>query len=855
MKRFAVSVLVVALAAAGLSAQAKGPIVDKILLDAKTQEDIALKDVASGRSDLFTYDVSAATFKALPDDIRNRLDPYAITGASYNTLFTNPFPNKAPYQAKRDGKVTLNPLAIREVRFALNYLISRKQIIDEILSGGGLPMYTPVIPGQPNSSRYGLVASKLGFTAGGNEKKAIADIGSALEKAAALPENKGRLVRGDRYWTFDGEPLLVKFLIRVDDPSVRLPMGRYIASQIEKAGIKVERLEWDRTKCRETYDQSDPADLGWNLYTEGWGGGQTLAYWDQSIAQMYAPWMGDMPGGNRAGAWSYEHPELDKLTSDSVNGRVKDEADYYAKCLKATEIGLREAVRLYVVATTNYTCASKDRFNNRMVYGLGDGLNNFSYYTADVKPDKDGQKVLRISGFSSRGDLFNSAWDPIGPDGFSDTYSGTVARQLSDNEYNANPVTGINIPMMASWSKVKTDIAAAADGSLQGRLAIPADAVFYNALTQKWDSSVVYVDRKGDGSEYGYAKRSENPAFSKAFSTATFAFKPGKWHHGRAMGIVDYRYAIARQVELCVQRGADDKVYEESYAASWNPNLVRFKGYVFNKDGTLTVYGDANYPMDQDQLATLLCPQLMIEASNYGDVLPWEIHEGLKYLVAEGSASKTLYRFNSDSNFTEVDLISQRCVADLKAKLQELKARKHVPVSIAAWVTPEDAAKAYDQAIAFIDRHGHAMMSNGGFILDRYDAANKTAILVANRDPAYPFEKGHFAKALASSYARIESVKVPAYKKGADLVVSATVSEVAFPSNGAKPAAKLTAKVTLVADKDYVFAAKLAKAGTVEAAIPAKVLGTLKAGSYTLVVEAALGNEAPTVETANVLVF
>ena len=262
MKRFAVSVLVVALAAAGLSAQAKSPIVDKILLDAKTQEDIALKDVASGRSDLFTYDVSAATFKALPDDIRNRLDPYAITGASYNTLFTNPFPNKAPYQAKRDGKVTLNPLAIREVRFALNYLISRKQIIDEILSGGGLPMYTPVIPGQPNSSRYGLVASKLGFTAGGNEKKAIADISSALEKAAALPENKGRLVRGDRYWTFDGEPLLVKFLIRVDDPSVRLPMGRYIASQIEKAGIKVERLEWDRTKCRETYDQNDPADLG-----------------------------------------------------------------------------------------------------------------------------------------------------------------------------------------------------------------------------------------------------------------------------------------------------------------------------------------------------------------------------------------------------------------------------------------------------------------------------------------------------------------------------------------------------------------------------------------------------------------
>ena len=38
--------------------------------------------------------------------------------------------------------------------------------------------------------------------------------------------------------------------------------------EFAQAHLAPHALEWDRTKCRETYDQNDPADLGWNLYTE-----------------------------------------------------------------------------------------------------------------------------------------------------------------------------------------------------------------------------------------------------------------------------------------------------------------------------------------------------------------------------------------------------------------------------------------------------------------------------------------------------------------------------------------------------------------------------------------------------------
>ena len=122
----------------------KGPIIDKILFDAKTQEDIGLKDVAAGRSDLWNYGTSGAAFKALPGRRQIKLDVYGVTGVNYLSILTNPYPNAAPYTVTTaDGKTQFNPFAIREVRYAMNFLIDRKKIIDEIMVGAGVPMYTP----------------------------------------------------------------------------------------------------------------------------------------------------------------------------------------------------------------------------------------------------------------------------------------------------------------------------------------------------------------------------------------------------------------------------------------------------------------------------------------------------------------------------------------------------------------------------------------------------------------------------------------------------------------------------------------------------------------------------------------
>ena len=836
--------------AGGAARANKGPIVDKILVNAKTQEDIAIKDVAEGKSDVFWYDVNGSTYKGLTDDVMAKLDTYSVPSTYWSLLF-NPYPNQAPYTARaKDGKTAFNPFAIREVRFAMNLLVNRKQMIDEIVSGAGQPKYTPVTLGQPNSGRYATIASKLGIGETGDEAKAIADIGAALKAAGDLSANKGMLAKKDRWWTYDGKVIEVNFLIRVDDPNGRLKEGRYVADQIEKAGIKVNRLEYDRAKCSKIYRSGDPKDYEWNIYTEGWAGGQTYAFWESGLAQMYAPWMANMPGGGNAGQWNYSHGELDSLTQAAYNGNVKDVADYYDKCLKATALGLEEAVRVFTIDTTAYFVAGKGRFNGRMAYGIGDGLNRLSALTADVKPDTagpyKGKKVLRVTEFSSKGALFMYPWDPIGPDGFADTYTKVVSSPPSDMEFDFSPVTGMCFPSRASYKNFKAAPQFEGDKML-GTIPVPADAVIWNALTQKWESGTVWVDQ-GEGS-YGYAKAADKPEYGKAVATATFTFSYAKWHDGRMMDQNDYRYAMALPYNVCTKKGDGDKTYEASYSASISPNLIKLKGAVFNKDGSITTFGDAYYPMDPVYNASQLCPSLMVEASNYQAIVSWPILEAITGLVADGK-----YVYNSNGDFTEIDVIAEKHVADIKAKLAEYADAKRVPASLEGFVKSEDAAKAYQSAIAFIDKYKHAYISNGGFILEGYDAANQTATLTATPFSDYPLAKGEMVKKVQTSYARINSVKVGTFKKGADVRVEVAVAEVAYPANKAKAAAKANVKVTLVGDKEIVYAAKASKAGFYTALLPAADLGSLNPGTYTVIAEAALGTDSGAVDTASLIV-
>jgi peptide/nickel transport system substrate-binding protein len=819
-----------------------GPLVDKVIFDVRMDQSIAVKDTVEGKTDIFAYGMDANVFHGLPQADREKLDVYAVPSGSWSYLL-NPIPNKPPYVWKTaTGKEYFNPLAIREVRYALNWLIDRKKIVDEILQGGGDPCFTSMTPGQPGTYKYNIIPTKMGMTERGDEKRALAQIESAMEEAAKLPENAGKLKKAGSWWTYKGQPVTVKFIIRVDDPQGRLPAGRYVADQIEKAGIKVERLEYDRGKAGKMVYGGDPAAYDWTMYTEGWGAGATRRWWDISISQMYAPYYGYMPGGATEGFWNYTHDTIDNLAMKSYNGWFLTSEEYWNDNLKAQELGLTEAVRIWVCTQMQYFVANKDRLTNRFIYGMGDGLNGWSISTADVKPDEKGQKILRATQYSAKGGLFMSSWDPIGLDGFSDTYIGLIVEPCTMREYLESPNAAIDTPYLVKWDfkDIKSNLApdSTGDGKPEGLIEVPAEALRYDSAAKAWV-------KVGPG--------------VKAYSTGKYSLNDSTWHDGTKVGQADLVYSLGFQVDWANKDGDTDLKYEEAYASTYKPTLETLKGITYNKDGTADVWYDYNWPMDKNRLAAGGVQFVSPKAGNAGRItmVNWTINEALALLVTEGSKSGTVYSITQDPSMTEVDVASPACITDIKAKLQEMIEKKYVPVYIKDYMTPDKAVDAYKKAVAFIDKYGHAYISNGPFFISKIDTTANYIELSAYRK-GYPFAKDYWPTHFAVDMTQIENVNIPANaQRTADAVIDISVSQYRYPDNQTKPATKdVKVAMTLISSAgEKVYEAKYEKDGAFKVVIPSVDLGQLQPGTYTIVVETKLKDEAPSVKPASLVIF
>jgi len=829
--------------AGGRSGSQNGPIVDKVIFSVRMDESLAVRDVIAGTADVYWQAVAPSILQTLSDSDKAKLDFYSVPSGSWS-LMVNPIPNKAPYTWTANGTTEFNPFAIREVRFALNFLIDRKKLVDEILFGAGEATFTAFTPGQPGTYRYNLLASKFGFTATGNERKAIADIDAAMTAASNLPENRGKLVKRGSFWQYNGKDVSIKFLIRVDDPNGRLPAGRYVADQIEKAGIKVERMEYDRSKAAGLAYYSDPAEYEWHLYTEGWGAGATRAWWDVSNAQMYAPWFGYMAGGAEEENWNYTNDRIDELTKKGYFGQYLTEDEYWKGNLEAAELGLFDACRIFLVTQFDNFIANKARFNNRFAYGLGDGPNHWSVRTADVKPDNDGQfkgqKVLRVVQYSARGSLFMNAWDPVGTEGFNDVYSSGIMAACCDPSTFDAPNSAAPTPFSSKYdaSSLKTAPVINEDGEMSGTIPVPAAAVKWSPYTNKWESV-------GNG--------------TTSAATGTGTIVPAKWQHGEDVSLIDVRYAGAFATKLATKISDDDKFYDSAYASYYEESLKQDKGSVFNSDGTVTNYIDFFFAPDP---AVTLASVAAVgyKAGNPGreSVVPWEIYEALLYMVGEGSASGTNYSFNESDVTTEVDVIAPACVADIKAKLQEFVSKNHVPASIKDFISAADAVKRYNAAIAFINKYGHALISNGPFIISEVNTTANSITMDANRN--YYQKSDYWPNYFKQEITRIENVRAPANpSQSSDAVFEISVSSFVYPEADTTPLTnkgKVELRLQLPSGGEKVYNATFTRNGQFTGTIPASDMANLAAGqSYTVVIMSSIANEAPSVAVSDLVLF
>jgi len=820
MLSLAVPMALLPIAVTGAEAAEKGPPVDVIYLDVRTSQDVGIGDTAEGKTDIFLWSASEAVWKRMPLSMIQSLN-LIRTASGFWSLVFNPAqddPAVPGIVTTTSGNVEFNPFALKDVRYAMNWLIDRKYIIDEVLAGGGTSMYGPVQPSGPAHDYVKDVYTDMGLTSEGDFSWANQTINNALMEAKntlatygyTLYQKSDPNAPAGYWWTFKGnwtgaveETVTVNFLIRIEDE--RHEEGLYIADQIEKTGIKVNRLERDRlTSAIKVYftnpldDTTEPTGL-WHIYTEGWVSMQEWLYPEWDITQMYAPWYTWMPGWGESSWWQYTNSTIDDISKKITTGPVASVDEYWNLTAETVKMGIQESVRVFVAEVWEYF-AVNPRVTN-MAYGVVSGLWPIWPLRTATTPDR----VLKVTQFSSAGALFMSAWNPIG--GFADVYTELIWRYIRDYADYPHPMTGEPIPVRTNFTVEKGDIT------------IPSTAIKYDASADAWV-------------EVGSNK--------KASAKVTFNYLFSNWHHGQPMTMADVLNTYGFMWEWSTEDYAGDPYYSSRYASTKAPVLNEIGGIQVLNDTAIVVYGNYTHPVSDAVTA---------DYYKVWPELPWEVLTSMEYVIVNGGPdSGKTYGWYKTEGIEWIDMIVSAHVTDIKAAMETLKNQGYVPnyTKVAGYTpTATETATRYQSAINWATQHNHVAISNGPFYLESYDPSVMFAELRAFRDPTYPFVRSYWQEELFLMRLEIRKVDAPT-----EITVGDSISvdiypllKTEFPTPKEELATSGYIEATL---KDpngasvYSAAADFVLPGLFSLTIPSNVTAQLSAGVYTLDVSAAV---------------
>lgn len=687
MKLLLVMILAFAIIAFGFNEifAEKNSYFDSVRFIQYLDENTALEEVRNGNLDIYYYRISADRLENLK--AREGLDVFDSSGGSYSILVN-------PAETEK-----FNPFSIKENRFALNYLVDRKLIVNELMSGYGAPMISNYGPFDPE---YLTIIEQLeAFNFRYNPTLAEEIITKNLiERGAIKVENK---------WQIEGAPIEIIFFIRSDDP-VRKSIGAILASELERIGFMVKKDFGDLNKAFVVVYGSDPADLKWNLYTEGWNKSAFVKYDSVGLGQMYSPWFSNMPGFNVPDYWNYQNDYIDSLSQKIYTGDFQSSKEREKLIQQATVEGVNESVRIFLASKVDQYVVHQGTYG--IVNDFGAGVPS-RFTPINAQSDKD-ELVIGVK------QIYQGAWNPVM--GFSDAYSRQIWGILSDPVTFPHPFTGEIIPIRGNW-KVET-------AGPDGKLDLPDDAIIWDPYIQNWKNV---------------------PEDAQAVSKVTFDLEFSNWHNGQSMDMNDVLHSLYFTIEWGTQTDESDKTFDSEFTPRAAQSVETLIGVKQIDENTIEVYVDF-WHFDEGEIA---------DWASLWSTMPWEIFSAIEQAVIDGKVS--ISRSGATSkNINWVSLIIPNDAFVIQSYLDEFKTEKYIPPPLKKFESNfQYFDNRYTASSEWIAKNKHAVISNGPFYLDGYSPESRTISVSAFDDDSYPFKAGHWSSFENTEFPRITKVQIP----------------------------------------------------------------------------------------------
>ena len=657
-------------------------------------ENTALEEVRNGNLDIYYYTISPDRLES--NQNREGLQVFDSAGGSYSILVN-------PAESEK-----FNPFSSKDIRFALNYLVDRKLIVNELMGGYGSAIISYYSPSDPE---YLTVIEQLEmYNFRYNPSLANEIISKVLDEKGAIKIN-GK-------WQINESPIEITIFIRSDDP-VRKSIGEILSVELEKTGFTVKKEFGDLNKAFVVVYGSNPSDVKWNLYTEGWGRSAFVRYDSVGLGQMYSPWFSNMPGFNDPSYWNYENEKLDLMSQKIYTGDFETSEQRTELIQNTVMEGINESVRIFLASKIDQYVANEKI--SGIVNDFGAGVPS-RFTPINAKSDND-ELVIGVR------QIYQGAWNPIM--GLTDSYSRHIWDIISDPATFKHPFTGETFPVRATW-KVENQ-------GPNTKINIPQESILWDPILQKWEK--VESD-------------------SQSTSKVTFDFKFSKWHNGEKMDMNDILHSLYFTIEWGTQTDENDKTFDTEFTPRAEQSIQSIRGINMVDEDTIEVYVDY-WHFDEGEIA---------EWAVLWSTVPWEITAAMEKAVTDGKGSFSRSGATS-KNVNWLSLIVPNDANTIKEYLEKFKETDYIPQSlIENNENLEYYQSRYDSSINWIQTNNHAVISNGPFYLDSYSPESRTIKVMAFDDDSYPFKKGEWSKFEKAEFPSIEKIDVKkAIQKGAEI--------------------------------------------------------------------------------------
>jgi peptide/nickel transport system substrate-binding protein len=587
--------------------------------------------------------------------------------------------------------------------------VDRDYIAQEITGGLARPRFVPINFASKDSALLADTIAAISLKYAHNPDKAVEVITAEMEALGAT--------MADGVWTYNGEPVVLTGLIRVEDE--RLEIGDYVSNLLEDIGFTVERDYKTSAEASPCWLRGDPDEGCAHFYTGGWvstaisrdaGGNFSFFYTPDGLP--FPPWQAYSP--------TDEFYEISTKLNNNDFTSMEERAELMARAL---ELCLEDSQRIWLKDDVGVAPHAPDV---TLASDLSGSIYGSWLWSQTLR------RIDQVGGSMSIAmpSIMTEPWNASA--GTNGVYDSMPMRGIGDSAVVPDPFTGLQQPNRLTKAEVQVVEGLPVDIALDWvTLEFVPEIVVPDDAWADWDAENQMFITAGERFTETQMVQSKVTMYYE-----DDLFDKMSWHDGSPFDISDMMMGMIVYFDRAKEASP---YYDESAVPDFQSFMSAFKGWKFVSEDPVVIeyYTDA-FGLDAEN-----------NVNNFRAAWPGQTglfaqgqaawHNLVPGMMADANAEAAFSADKAEANEVEwLSYIAGPSLEIMSNKLISATEETFIPYAptLGNYITAEEAAARYANLSEFYRRYGHFYIGTGPFFLQRAFPVEGTIIL--QRYDAYP---------------------------------------------------------------------------------------------------------------------